>query len=47
MIPHNGEQDIDLDFKGLHIHISKVGDYQNSYATVTKLIVPDESAEKI
>ena len=26
MIPHDGEQDIELDFKGLHIHITKVED---------------------
>ena len=47
MIPHDGEQDIELDFKGLHIHISKVEDHQISYATVTKLAVVDESAEKV
>lgn len=47
MIPHDGEQDIELDFKGLHIHITKVEDHQISYATVTKLAVADESAEKI
>lgn len=47
MIPHDGEQDIELDFKGLHIHITKVEDHQISYATVTKLAVTDESAEKV
>ena len=47
MIPHDGEQDIELDFKGLHIHITKVEDHQISYATVTKLVVADESAEKV
>lgn len=44
MIPHDGEQNIELDFKGLHIHITKVEDHQISYATVTKLPVADESA---
>lgn len=47
MIPHDGEQDIELDFKGLHIHIKKVEDHQISYATVTKLSVSDELAEKM
>ena len=47
MIPDDGEQDIELDFKGLHIHITKVEDHQISNATVTKLAVTDESAEII
>ena len=47
MIPHDGEQDIELDFKGLHIHIKKVEDHQISYATVTKLSVSDELVEKM
>ena len=47
MIPHDGEQDIELDFKGLHIHITKIEDHQISYATVTKLTVADKSTEKI
>ena len=37
MIPSNGDQDIELDFKGLHIHITRVEDHQIAYATVTKL----------
>ena len=37
MIPSDGEQDIELDFKGLHIHITHVEDHQIAYATVTKL----------
>jgi putative hemolysin len=40
MIPSDGEQDIDLDFKGLHIHITRVEDHQIAYATVTKLEQP-------
>ena len=47
MIPHDGEQDIELDFKGLHIHITKIEDHQISYATVTKLTVADKSTERI
>ncbi len=45
MIPADGEQDIDLDFKGLHIHISKVEDHQISYATVMKPTQTDDSSE--
>jgi len=47
MIPHDGEQDIEVYFKGLHIHITKVENHQISYATVTKLPVSEENAEKI
>jgi hypothetical protein len=47
MIPDDGEQDIELDFKGLHIHITKVEDHQISYATVTKLADSEENVEKI
>ena len=46
MIPHDGEQSIELDFKGLHIHIKEVEEHQISYATVTKLPVSDGGAEK-
>lgn len=46
MIPHDGEQSIELDFKGLHIHIKEVKEHQISYATVTRLSVPDDRAEK-
>ncbi len=44
MIPSDGEQDIDLDFKGLHIHITRVEDHQIAYATVTKLEQPNDDA---
>lgn len=47
MIPLDGEQDIELDFKGLHIRITKIEEHQISYATVTKQDVVDEPIEKI
>lgn len=47
MIPGDGEQDIELDFKGLHIHITRVDDHQISYATVTKLPVEENEAEEV
>ncbi len=47
MIPSDGAQDIELDFKGLHIHITQVEDHQIVYATVTKLAVEeDEESEE-
>jgi putative hemolysin len=45
MIPSDGPQDIQLDFKGLHIHITRVEDHQIDYAVVTKLPVPSEDEE--
>jgi len=42
MIPGDGAQDIELDFNGLHIHITRVEDHQIVYATVTKLEQPTE-----
>ena len=36
MIPEDGDQDIELVFKGLYIHITKVEDHQIAYATITK-----------
>ena len=45
MIPSDGPQDIELDFKGLHIHITKVEDHQIDYAIVTKLSIPNEDEE--
>jgi len=47
MIPGDGEQDIELDFKGLHIRITRVDDHQISYATVTKLPVEENEAEEV
>lgn len=37
MIPNDGDQNIELDFKGLHIQILRVVDHQIAYAKVTKL----------
>lgn len=37
MIPNDGDQDIELDFKGLHIHIKRIEDHQIVYAEITKL----------
>lgn len=41
MIPNDGDQDIELDFKGLHIHITRIEDHQIAFAKVTKLEKPD------
>ena len=46
MIPNDGEQNIELDFKGLHIHITRVEDHQIAYATVTKLEQPDDDSDE-
>ena len=46
MIPSDGPQDIELDFKGLHIHITRVEDHQIDYAIVTKLSVSNENEEE-
>ena len=43
MIPSDGEQNIELDFKGLHIHITRVEEHQIVYATVTKLMPAEET----
>ncbi len=45
MIPSDGNQDIELDFKGLHIHITRVEDHQIDYAIVTKLPTPKDDEE--
>lgn len=37
MIPGDGEQNIELDFKGLHIHITYVEEHQIARATIVKL----------
>ena len=41
MIPRDGDQNITLEFKGLHIHITYIEDHQISYAKITKLPPPD------
>lgn len=46
MVPSDGEQDIELDFKGLHIHITRIDEHQISCATVTKLETPEEEEEE-
>lgn len=46
MIPNDGEQNIELDFKSLHIHITRVEDHQIAYATVTKLEQPDDDSDE-
>jgi len=45
-IPQDGDQDIELDFKGLHIHITQVRDHRIAYAKITKLPQPEESDEE-
>ena len=45
MIPNDGEQDIELDFKGLHIHITHIEDHQISYALISKIILSDPDTE--
>ena len=37
MIPNDGEQNIELDFKGLHIHITHIENHQISFVAVTQL----------
>ena len=46
MIPADGEQNIELDFKGLHIHIKRVEEHQIVYATVVKLAPPETEVEE-
>ena len=46
MTPDDGELDISLEFKGLHIHITRVEDHQIAYATVTKLEQPDDDSNE-
>ena len=45
MIPSDGDQDIELDFKGLHIHITRIEDHQIAFAKVSK-ILPDAQEEE-
>ena len=46
MIPGDGEQDIELDFKGLHITIERVEDHQIAFAKVSKILQETEEEEK-
>lgn len=45
MIPSDGEQNIELDFKGLHIHIKHIEDHQIAFAEVSK-ILPEAEEEQ-
>lgn len=38
MIPNDGEQNIELDYRGLHIQILRIEEHQITYAKVTKLL---------
>lgn len=42
-IPDNGEQDIDLELKGMKIHISRILDHQIDLATIA--VIPEPEAE--
>ncbi len=46
MIPSDGEQNIELDFKGLHITIERVEDHQIAFAKVSKILQEPEEEEK-
>lgn len=46
MIPSDGEQNIELDFKGLHINIERVEDHQIAFAKVSKILQEPEEEEK-
>ena len=45
MIPNDGEQNIELDFKGLHIHITHIENHQISNALISKLILSEPDTE--
>ena len=45
MIPSDGDQNIELDFKGLHILITRIEDHQIAFAEVSK-ILPDAEEEE-
>jgi len=45
MIPNDGEQDIELEFKGLMIRIQRIEDHQIALATVVKPEAPAEEEE--
>ena len=46
MIPSDGEQNIELDFKGLHIKIERVEDHQIAFAKVSKILQETEEEEE-
>lgn len=45
MVPGDGDQNIELDFKGLHIHIKRIEEHQIAHATLTKLPVAETENE--
>lgn len=45
MIPNDGEQDIELDFKGLHIHITRIEEHQISSALIRKIVDTESEDE--
>ena len=45
MIPNDGEQNIELDFKGLHIHITHIENHQISNALISKLTLLEPDTE--
>ncbi len=46
IVPNDGEQDIELEFKGLYIHITRIEDHQIACAEVTIPVKPEEETEK-
>ena len=46
MIPSDGEQNIELDFKGLHIHIKHIEDHQIAFAEVSKILPETEEEQQ-
>lgn len=46
MIPSDGDQDIELDFKGLHIHIKHIEDHQIAFAEVSKILPETEEEQQ-
>ena len=46
MIPSDGEQNIELDFQGLHIKIERVEDHQLAFAKVSKILQETEEEEE-
>ena len=46
MIPSDGEQNIELDFQGLHIKIERVEDHQIAFAKVSKILQETEEEEE-
>ena len=47
MIPDDGQQDIELEWNGLHIRITQVEDHRIARAIVTKLPVPEQKETEV